>query len=714
MYRVKKSGCAAARLVFVLWVGMCIAQTQTSAPAVPIEEQFRAALLAQPAGRFSIAEYNLPDDFLRRVTDRRIRTAYEQQFRIVIADAPASQPTTSSQPNTASAAASRSANVRVVSDAMGASELDYWSSLSEGRPPIRAFRAALTDDAAARWPTMPAGPEQILECAVGDYVARNLAKLGLLTTTGGAIDASGIDRFVAASDADVDFLRSMGLPVDLLEHFIAPDSDAPMRTLQVVRRIAEDLKRDYRGTRQRNFADWKFRFCPTRPQDSADARIVLAPDSGECKLVGLRAQLTRGDDWMAPGDGGSLDLLRHVMQRVQPAELWIHIEERHLGGLMAQLSARPISPRMQVTIVTSPLPVAQWAQDNARTALELDSSGEVRRRVALVPRFASRGEEAAIFVPGETLVQKQMCHAGMVVLQSPLHFQGGNLIVVGDVGSQERTLLVGEAEIWRNTSLGLREGPVIDAFRAEFGVARVVVLPAASYHIDYEVNVRKFPDRTIAMVNDPVTAARVIVSVGLEVLMKHGVITDADFSTARDLLKAGRDADALNLAGPATARLAVDFGRYPQRVAEWFSTNPADSGVGNFQRYLLALDILSAAAIAPDDVPDVEDTTYVRALQRQTADRNELIKRVESLGWTVVRIPSIACGERSINYLNGIHDRSRFLMPTYGGIYTPLDEAAMRAVRGALGRDAQIIPLHCSESQRRDGAVRCSYQPLYE
>ncbi|MFN0134826.1 MAG: hypothetical protein ACKVS9_01770 [Phycisphaerae bacterium] len=720
-----------ARLAALLAVALTRAQVPTSAPtSAPAptpsyEDEFRAALLAQPAGRFSIAQYHLPDEFVRRVADRKLRVAYEQQFRIVIAGLPATRPTSTSrstsasQPASSSASASSLGNVRTLPIAMSDEQLEYWCSLSEGRPAIRAFRANLSDDPATRWPLLPAPPEQIVECAVGDYVAQSLAKLGLLTTLAGAIDASGIDRFLAASGPELDFLRQVGVPVDLLEHFIAPGGDAPMSAEQVVRRIAEDLKQNYRATREKNFADWRFQFRPSASRGAAsggdaDMRLMLAPDSGERKLVGLRAQLTRGDDWLAPGDGGSLDLLRHVLQRVQPGELSIHIETRHVAGLLAQLASRPMPARLQCTIVPSPLPVAQWAQDNARTAFELDAAGAIARRVSVVPRFASRGEEAAIFVPGETLIQRDMRQSGQTVIQSPLHFQGGNLIVVGDVGAPGRTLLVGEAEMWRNTSLGLREAHVLDAFKVEFGVARVVVLPAASYHIDYEVSVRTLADRTVALVSDPVAAARIVISIGLGTFMKHGVITDAELAAARDLLQKQRDVDLLNFAGPMTARLATNFGQYPQRVADWFSVGPADSGVGNFQRYLLALDLLAAASIVPDEVPEIEDTIYVRALQRQMADRAELVKRVEALGWTIVKIPSIASGERSINYLNGIHDRGRFLMPTVGGLYTPLDEAAMRAVRAALGREVQIVPLHCSESQRRDGAVRCSFQPLYE
>ncbi len=58
--------------------------------------------------------------------------------------------------------------------------------------------------------------------------------------------------------------------------------------------------------------------------------------------------------------------------------------------------------------------------------------------------------------------------------------------------------------------------------------------------------------------------------------------------------------------------------------------------------------------------------------------------------------------------INGIQDRSRYLMPAYGGFYRSLDEAAAEVFRQTLGPGVDVVPILCGESQRRVGAVHCS------
>ncbi len=52
-------------------------------------------LRAQPVGKGTVDDLNLPEDFRRRVADRALRVSYEQRFRIVVPDAagPASSTT---------------------------------------------------------------------------------------------------------------------------------------------------------------------------------------------------------------------------------------------------------------------------------------------------------------------------------------------------------------------------------------------------------------------------------------------------------------------------------------------------------------------------------------------------------------------------------------------------------------------------------------------
>ena len=90
--------------------------------------------------------------------------------------------------------------------------------------------------------------------------------------------------------------------------------------------------------------------------------------------------------------------------------------------------------------------------------------------VTLVPRYASRGEDGAVLVPGETFLVDGLAAAGLRIVRSPLHFQGGDLITAQDPATGQRTLLIGEADVYRNTMLGLTREQVLEAFGIEFGV----------------------------------------------------------------------------------------------------------------------------------------------------------------------------------------------------------------------------------------------------
>ena len=74
----------------------------------------------------------------------------------------------------------------------------------------------------------------------------------------------------------------------------------------------------------------------------------------------------------------------------------------------------------------------------------------------------------------------------------------------------------------------------------------------------------------------------------------------------------------------------------------------------------------------------------------------------------MVPVPSLADAEVSLIAINGIQDPTRYLMPAYGGFYTPLDDAAAAALGAELGDGVQVIRILCGESQRRVGAVHCS------
>lgn len=70
------------------------------------EDEVLANIRSQRVGDATLEAFNLPDDFLRRVADRVIRSTYMEQFHVVIDDRPAGASAASSKSPDASAAGS--------------------------------------------------------------------------------------------------------------------------------------------------------------------------------------------------------------------------------------------------------------------------------------------------------------------------------------------------------------------------------------------------------------------------------------------------------------------------------------------------------------------------------------------------------------------------------------------------------------------------------
>jgi hypothetical protein len=297
----------------------------------------------------------------------------------------------------------------------------------------------------------------------------------------------------------------------------------------------------------------------------------------------------------------------------------------------------------------------------------------------------------------------------MNIIHSPLLFQGGNLLAVRDPATGQRILLVGEAEIYRNTAMGLTWDQVVDAFRIECGVDRCIVLPSVSFHIDYDLCMRAQKGTLVAYVNDTSAAAGIILKRGIQALQARNVLDGPTSEIALGHLSAGRLRELVQLIGPIVFSHSDGDGHFPLDFADMFSAGPRDSGVGNLQRFLLAIDTIVSQAYQRDELPaDPYARSYYESLARREADRKALEQRLRDEGFTVVDVPGFADAARSIVYVNGIHDSSRYLMPAYGGLYQELDDAARAAFSDSLGERVQVIPLLCSETQRRVGAVHCS------
>ncbi len=579
----------------------------------------------------------------------------------------------------------------------------WRASLHEGRPTLRGFRAPSPASAPANASDSPPidlpSDESLRRASL--LVARQLAHDGLLATTAAAIASLGATE--PELSGGTDRLRAIGLPVDWLEFLSLPE-DQGTGGVSLVRELTAALASGAGAESMKDrIARAIFTFRPSLPGFS------VATESGEDPIGLVRLQIASPDYWKGPGDGGCLDVVRQLLDALPEADFIASVEEKHLDRVLEAARGWKLGRAGRCALVPESLPVSQWAQDDGKPGIAASKDGADRVVVTLVPRYASRGEDGAVLVPGETFLADGLAAAGQRVVRSPLLFQGGDLLAARDPKSGERLLFIGEANVWRNTALGLSRDQVLEAFRIEFGVDRCQVLPAISFHIDQELSVRAVGDRLIVFVADPVEAVRTILRCGVDALETATVLSSADAARARADLDAGKDEEFLATVVPATSTRCTGFGRFPESFAQTFSRGPTDSGVGNLQRFLIAMDLLMSWALPVDELPlDPHSIAYLRSFQRRDADRREMIADLRRHAFEVVKIPSLPEADRGIDYLNGVQARGKYLMPTWGGLYAPLDQAALAAFRRSLGPDVDVVPVFTSESQRRGGALHCS------
>jgi hypothetical protein len=570
-------------------------------------------------------------------------------------------------------------------------------------PALRGFRAALLDDASDLWPTglAPDAPRPLADAEA--LTARRLAADGLLSTAAQVIEILGPARYVAPDATALATLRESGLPVDLLEHFRV--GDGPREPARVVSWIAARLGQGRTAAALRSeLAALPFDFVKTRND------FAVASESGDEPVAWLRLQLPRGAYWRGPGDGGAVDIARQLAEGLREVPLLVSLADEHVDAFVALAAAWPHDREGRLVVVAEPLAVSQWTQDDGKAGLVGGSGQDGGRRAAtLVPRYACRRNDASEFVPGDSYLADGLAASGHPVFQSPLIFQGGNLLAVTDPRGGERILLVSEAEIHRNVALGLTEAQVLRAFALELGVDRCVVVPLVSFHLDYDVTVRAHDGRLVAFVNDVDAASRTVLQLGLASLERADALDAAVHRAALEHLRARRDLEFVQLVAPRVSRLAADRGSYPLSVAEHFAADAMDSGVGNLQRFLTALELQVASALPETQWPaEPLARSYLESLRRSAAEHRELAGLLGAVGWQVVPIPSLAAAEQSLTYLNGIQARDRYVMPAYGGLFAPLDDAAEAAFRRVLGPDLAILRVRSGESQRRAGAVHCA------
>ncbi|MBI4661710.1 MAG: hypothetical protein HY735_23040 [Verrucomicrobia bacterium] len=671
----------------------------------PLGANLSAPKVRQAAGdaedamtrRQRISDFDLPPDFAKRTSHRDTIDAYAQKHHVVAGEAPAvARPPTPRRKG-------NDRFVRMLSGPTSEPILRYRLSQERRILPLRGFRAPILEATSAAIPVGLTGTSlNAAQLKAAEIITRRLAHDGLLATLAEVVRLLGPERFLADAQAGLEELVELGFPVDWLSYFTL-DREGAAGEVELTWALARRL------TEGRSLQDLKAELDGAHFQFRNSARgFRAATETGEHEIGWIRMQVEGGyEGGIIPGD--SLDVTAQMVAAMPEADFLLSIREDLANNLhwLAQ-HCWPLKRTNQVTIVSEKFDISPWSQDNGKAGLIESADPSDAVHATLVPRYASQGEDASLFMPGDSYLADGLRSAGHAVVQSPLLFQGGNLLIVRDPAANRRILLMSEAEIYRNRALGLTFDQVLEAFRVEFGVDQCVVLPIVSHHLDFDVSVRVLDGRLIAFVNDPREAARMILDIGLAALEARGGLAPALVKAAHDHRRQGREALAIQMLAGALYGKSDSGSRHPLALAKVFAADRSDSAVGNFQCFLAALDMLTCLVLTEDNLPsDAPSRQYFLALKDLDSSRQTQAALLRKLGWEVVPIPSLPDMYRTINYLNGVHDRARYLMPAYGGFYSGLDQAAANAFKKALGAKVSVMPVFTAALQRNHGAVHC-------
>jgi hypothetical protein len=641
---------------------------------------------------------NLPADFVRRTRHRLTFDQYAQRFHAVAGSAaPAGRPPAMHKPGD-------DRFIRPASTQTPEPIVKYRLAQERRQLPLRGFRAAILDEAGHTVPTsLPWQGFTAARRKAADLITRRLAHDGLISTLVEVVAILGpqslLDR---ASDAAQE-LSHLGFPADWLVCFKSNEPQAGANTDLISHTARLLLEGKSVASAKEELKTLRFEFHRNGPE------FRVAPENGEDEIALVRMQVEGGYlGGIVPGD--SLDVTAQIVAALPEADFLVTIQDNFATNLhwLAQ-HCWPLKRANQLTLLAEKCDVTPWAQDNGKAGFTALKPPGAAVPATLAPRYASQGEDVSQFMPGDSYLMDGLRAAGHAVIQSPLLFQGGNLLAVRDPVAKRRVLLISEAEIYRNTPLGLTREQVLEAFRAEFGVEACVVLPVVSHHLDFDFTVRTHGGQVLAFVNDPQTAVRLILERAVAALEANRSLTPDDAKAARAHLREGKN---LVFAQTLTTALQRHLNRdrqYPSALTRAMAVGRSDSAAANFQCFLAALDLHWAAALTEATMPsDSLTRNYFTALRELEEARQTQIRALQKLGWKVVPVPSLPDMHRTINYVNGLHDRRRYLMPAFGGFYAFLDEAARNAFAQALGPEVALIPIFTAVSQRNHGAVHCA------
>lgn len=646
----------------------------------------------------NVQRFHLPDSFRKPLEDRVFLDLYEASAYVFSEEVQAG-------PRILQPIHSSSAKyLHILHSQIPPPQLSHWKALNEKMIPLRGYRAAILDQATNDWPAMPQPtyPSPELEKAAA-ILEQELSRTGLLGTLARLLEVLGASAAQANPAATLIQLRSIGFPIDLLSYFHPASLDGPTPS-KVLAWVASKLAA---GPLEPSAIE-ELRAVPFQFRPSLSGFTPVFESAG-VDIGTIRMQIGGGyKNGIIPG--GSLDMVAQLVAAMPKVNFILSVPSEFLGDVRNMAGNFWTLHRPgQVTLLGEPLSLTAWAQDNGKSGLMQAGANGALSLATLVPRYACQGEGESGLMPGDTFLADGLRAAGQVVAQSPLLFQGGNLMPVEDPKTHQRLLLLGEAELHRNVALGLSTNQTLEAFRTEFAADRCLVIPVVSFHIDFDVSLRQHQGQMIAFVNDPMAAARLILERGVEALAENHVVSNPQAQQWRSQLSQKDFASAHAGLSTVLRSLLDAKNQFPAHVVRWFAKGSEDAPATNLRYFLLALDLVASHVYPSQNLAVEPDRqTYGAALRQVEIAARAQVSLFQNLGWTVVPVPSMPDVASGINYLNGLHDAAHYFMPAHGGFYKSMDEAAMAVFRQTLGSTVQIVPIGTLESQSQHGAIHCA------
>lgn len=670
-------------------------------------------LLRAPLGAGTVGDLGMSGDFVERAALRSLQERYQDGQHRVTADRVI-------EPHPGDGGAPEPTGVfsaRIEPHTVAPETLAARAPAAAGRPGNRAFRAGVIDGFTAPespWPTEVSmtGPSGV----AARLIARRLADDGVAAT---AVRALAIlipelppeDPAAAALAA----LRDAGHPADLLGYVAPFASDGPRPatihpydaartwTTQVLDRLGPAPRPAEVSALADEVAARPVEIPASRPGFRASR------DDGVAPIGMIRLQATRGTYWEQRGRGGSLDVAASVLGALPNATAVLAIGRPYVNDALARLQAeRSGGTGAPVVVVDELHVVTQWAQDNGQPGRIAGDPAPL----LLAPRYASRGDLGSILEVGDSWTVDGLEAADIGVIRSPLLFQGGNVLVVGDPASADgtgRLMLLGDAEIERNRGLGLRDDEIVAAFRREFGVDRVVVCTPPAFHVDFATTIRRAGDRSIAFVHDEDAAFDAILADGVRRIAASGLMPPERASAAEIALERGDDRILIDAVGPVLYGRRLPDGSWPLTLADLFSDGGTTASVAAFDQFLVSFQRLVARTVDPTRIPGSSaERLYLASLADRSIAVAEFEDELRTLGFEIVRIPGFAMQKRSASAVNMVHGRDTLLRPVVGGALSELESAALATIREAVGGTVRIVDIPVAETQRRSGAVACA------